>query len=52
MSPDDVLGFESSIRDAINSAEEIHDPLEGLAERAEIDQRAPFGVEIWRPSPR
>jgi hypothetical protein len=38
--PEDVIGS------AIDAAEEIHDPLEGLEEKAKIDPGAPFASEV------
>jgi len=37
---------------AISAAEEIFDPLKGLAERTAVDPGAPFMPRCWSGSPR
>ncbi|MGB8841837.1 MAG: hypothetical protein WCC64_12280, partial [Aliidongia sp.] len=45
MSPDHPLEPENPIADAIDAAEDIRDPLDGLAEKTAIDPGAPFAPE-------
>jgi hypothetical protein len=45
MNPVNPLEPESLIAAAIDASEEIHDPLEGLVEKAAVDPGAPFGPE-------
>jgi hypothetical protein len=42
----DVIGSDDPIRAAINEAEEVRDPLEGLAERTPADPGAAFAPEV------
>ena len=45
MSPDHPLEPENPIADAIDAAEDIRDPLDGLVERTTADPGAPFAPE-------
>ena len=45
MSPDDAIEPENLIADAIEAAEDIRDPLDGLAEKTAADPGAPFMPE-------
>jgi hypothetical protein len=45
MSPDHPLEPENPIADAIDAAEDIRDPLDGLVERTAADPGAPFAPE-------
>ena len=46
MTTDNPIEPESLIADAIDAAEELRDPLDGLVERATIDPGAPFAPEV------
>jgi hypothetical protein len=46
MSPDDPLEPENQIADAIDAAEDIRDPLDGLVERTATDPGAPFEPDV------
>jgi hypothetical protein len=46
MSPDHPLEPENPISDAIDTAEDIHDPLDGLAQKTAADPGAPFSPEV------
>ena len=46
MSPDHPLEPENPIADAIDAAEDIRDPLDGLVERTAADPGAPFAPEV------
>ena len=46
MSEDQNNATEILIADAIDAAEDIHDPLEGLVEKTVIDPGAPFAPEV------
>ncbi len=46
MSPDHPLEPENPISDAIDTAEDIRDPLDGLAQKTAADPGAPFSPEV------
>jgi len=46
MNPDAILEADHLIADAIDGAEEILDPLAGLAEKTAVDPGAPFVPEM------
>jgi hypothetical protein len=46
MSPDHPFDAERLIADAIDAAEDIRDPLEGLAEKTAADPGAAFAPEV------
>jgi hypothetical protein len=52
MSTLDVAGNDDPISVAINAAEEIRDPLDGLVERTAADLRAAFAPAVLERSPR
>jgi hypothetical protein len=45
MSPDPAVESENPIAAAIDAAEDIHDPLEGIAEKTSADAGAPFAPD-------
>ena len=46
MNPDAILEPDLLVADAIEAAEEIPDPLAGLAEKTAVDPGAPFMPEV------